>query len=305
MNAPELVNLSGLMRRTSGSREVIVGLIDGPVAMAHPDLNADHLRETPGRKGATCDRTDSLSCLHGTFVAGILAARRGSAAPAICPGCTVVIRPIFLEAAAGRDAMPSASADDVVAAIMECIDAGSRVVNLSLALVQPSRSGERALGDAFSRAAANGVIVVAAAGNEGTLGSSAITRDLRVIPVAACDGRGRPLARSNLGLSIGSRGLAAPGDRITSLGADGVPLTLGGTSAAAPFVTGAIALMWSEFPKASATEVRLAILGASRARGHSVVPPLLDAGAAHRMLARSRSADASPRIYLPVQAHVP
>ena len=61
---------------------------------------------------------------------------------------------------------------------------------------------------------------------------------------------------SNLGSSIGSRGLSAPGGAITSLGATGKPLTLGGgTSVATPFVTGAIALLWSAFPTATAAQV--------------------------------------------------
>ena len=49
--------------------------------------------------------------------------------------------------------------------------------------------------------------MVAAAGNQGTLGSSAITRHPWVIPVVACDLRGRPMNESNLGSSIGRRGL--------------------------------------------------------------------------------------------------
>ena len=40
----------------------------------------------------------------------------------------------------------------------------------------------------------------------------------RLIPVAACDLQGRPLNESNLGSSIGRRGLMAPGVAITSLG---------------------------------------------------------------------------------------
>ena len=92
------------------------------------------------------------------------------------------------------------------------------------------------------------MIVVAAAGNQGALGSSAITRHPWVIPVVACDDRGRPTNESNLGGSIGRRGLSALGAGVTSLAAEGEPLTLGGTSVAAPFVTGAIALLWSDFP---------------------------------------------------------
>ena len=89
---------------------------------------------------------------------------------------------------------------------------------------------------------------------------------------------------SNLGASIGRRGLSAPGKDITSLGAEGQPLTLGGTSVAVPFVTGAIALLWSEFPAASAARIKLAICNASAPRRASVVPPLLDAAAAYRVM---------------------
>jgi subtilisin family serine protease len=89
---------------------------------------------------------------------------------------------------------------------------------------------------------------------------------------------------SNLGSSIGRRGLTAPGDAITSLSAKGQPLTLGGTSVAAPFVTGTIALLWSEFPAATAAQIKLAISQASAPRRASVVPPLLDAATAYQSL---------------------
>jgi len=169
-------------------------------------------------------------------------------------------------------------------AIIECIEAGARVINLSLGLAQPSTTGERALEEALNHAVSHAVIVVAAAGNQGTVGSSAITRHPWVIPVMACDLRGRPMNESNLGSSIGRRGLSAPGDRITSLGSEGKSLTFGGTSVAVPFVTGTIALLWSEFPTASATQIKLAISHATTPRRASVVPPLLDAAAAYRIL---------------------
>ena len=89
---------------------------------------------------------------------------------------------------------------------------------------------------------------------------------------------------SNLGGSIGKGGLRAPGDSITSLGADGQALTLGGTSVAVPFVTGAIALLWSAFPSAPAARIKLAVTQASTLRRPSLVPPLLDAAAAYRTL---------------------
>jgi subtilisin family serine protease len=228
-----------------------------------------------------------MACLHGTFVAGILAAKPDSTAPAICPNCTLLIRPIFAETTPGRDCMPSATAPDLSAAIIDCIDAGARIINLSLGVAQPSTRGERALQEALDQAARHGVIVVAAAGNQGTLGTSVITRHPWVIPVAACDLHGRPLNDSNLGSSIGRRGLSAPGDRITSLSPQGQSLTLGGTSVAVPFVTGAIALLWSEFPAVTAPQVKLAITRANTQRRGSVVPPLLNAAAAYELLSNA------------------
>lgn len=288
MDPLNLVKLTALMERFSGSPEVKIGLIDGPVATQHPDLG-EFLREIPGNNGATCTQANSIACTHGTFVAGILSAKRNSPAPAICPNCTLLVRPIFTEVTSGREHMPSATPKELAAAIIECIDAGARVINLSLALAQPSTKGEQSLEEALNQAVRRGVIVAAAAGNQGTLGSSAITRHPWVIPVVSCDLRGRPMNESNLGSSIGRRGLSAPGDAITSLGAEGQSLTFGGTSVAVPFVTGAIALLWSEFPSATAAQIKLAVTQASTPRRASVVPPLLDAAAAYQILLTTNS----------------
>lgn len=284
MDSLDLVKLTALMEHTRGSPEVMIGLIDGPVVTQHPDFAGKHLREIPGSNSTACAQASSTACLHGTFVAGILSAKRSSPAPAICPDCTLLVRPILAEVTSGRDHIPSATPKALAAAIIECIDAGARIINLSLALAQPSSTGEQSLEDALNQAVKRGVIVVAAAGNQGTLGSSVITRHPWVIPVVACDAQGRPMNESNLGSSIGRRGLCAPGDGITSLGAEGPPLTLGGSSVAAPFVTGATALLWSAFPAATAAHIKLAISQASTLRRGSVVPPLLDAAAAYQVL---------------------
>lgn len=284
MEPLDLVRLAALMERTSGIPEVKIGLIDGPVVTQHPDLAGENLREIPGANRGTCIQANSTACLHGTFVAGILAARRSSAAPAICPDCTLVLRPIFAETTPVKGQMPSASPQELAAAIIECIHAGARIINLSLALAQPSARGEQALEEALNQVLVRKVILVAAAGNQGTLGSSAITRHPWILPVVGCDLSGRPMQESNLGASIGRRGLRAPGDGITSLGSEGKLLTLGGTSVAVPFVTGAIALLWSEFPGATAAQIKLAVTQGSTPRRTSVVPPLLDVAAAHQVL---------------------
>ena len=180
--------------------------------------------------------------------------------------------------------MPNATPEELAEAIVDSVDAGARIINLSSALAQPSPKAESKLEEALNYAAHRRVIIVAAAGNQGTVGSSAITRHPYVIPVAACNGQGRPLSESNLGDSIGRRGLSAPGENITSLGTNGKPQTFGGTSAAAPFVTGVIALLWSEFPGASAAQIKLAVTQAGTRRRKTIAPPLLDAWAAHQAI---------------------
>jgi len=280
----DLVKLRPLMELSSGRVETTIALIDGPIASNHKDLSNTNIREIPGTLAGTCARADSVACMHGTFVAGILCATRGSAAPAICPKCTLLVRPIFAEGISANGHMPSATPQELATALSDCIEGGAHVINLSAALAQPSSKGERKLEEVLDYAARRGVIVVVAAGNQGRVGSTALTRHPWVIPVIACDLRGRPLGYSNLGNSIGRRGLSAPGDGVTSLGVNGKAPTFGGTSAAAPFVTGTITLLLSVFPKATAAAVKSAVTRAGFQRSPTVVPPLLDAWAAYQDL---------------------
>jgi subtilisin family serine protease len=137
---------------------------------------------------------------------------------------------------------------------------------------------------ALDYARARGVLVVAAAGNQGALGSTAITRHPWVIPVVAADILGRPSIQSNLSGSIGRNGLAAPGYGVISLATGGGSIVLGGTSVAAPFVTGTAALLWSVFPRASASQVMIAVTQKGTNRRRSILPRLLNAAAAFQLL---------------------
>ena len=108
-----------------------------------------------------------------------------------------------MEAINGNGQMPSATPEELATAIIDSVNAGARVINLSSALIESSPKGEIKLEDALNYAAHRGTITVAAAGNQGMVGSSAITRHPWVIPVAACDAQGRPLPETNLGSSSG------------------------------------------------------------------------------------------------------
>lgn len=287
MDPLQQVVLAPLMAVTGGSTHVVIGLIDGPVAKDHPGLEGARLRELVSAPSGRCSLASSAACRHGTAVAGMLCASRQFLPSAICPGCTLLVRSIF--SANGNEAggVPNAEPEALAGAIGDCIGAGACVLNLSVSLGDVSRSADDALSEALNYAARRDVLVAAAAGNDGTIYSSAITRHPWVIPVTACGGAKVPLGTSNLSSSVGRRGLLAPGERITSLGPNGQAMTFSGTSFAVPFVTGSIALLWSAFPDASAAEVRMAIVPQTSRRA-AIVPPMLDATAAYQRLAATR-----------------
>lgn len=282
MPAIDVVGLRHLMDLSIGRADIAIGLIDGPVEFNHPELASLRNRLVAVGREASCESDRSDSCQHGTFIAGMLCAARGSGAPAICPGCTLLVHPVF----ARRTDKPATTVHALARAIDRTVAAGARVLNISLEIARSSEpASEAMLLDSLNAAARRGVLIVAAAGNGSQVGSSAITRHPWVIPVVAFDGRRRPLATSNLGHSIGRNGIGAPGHAITSLAPDGKLTTASGTSISAPFVTGTIALLLSLFPRSTPTHVRRAIAGSSRRL--AIVPPLLDAFAAYRQLGAS------------------
>ena len=278
-----MVGLTPLMERTRGRPEVTIGLIDGPVALDHPGLARDQVRELPGRGAGS--RPNSNAGLHGVFVAGILSAERGAAAPAICPGCTLLVRPIFGDTASIDD-MPSTTPAELAQAILDCVDAGARVLNISAALAPPFLKNEQAVGKGpdLCRKARRDC-------GGGSRQPSHARRDDHHPP--SMGGAGRLLQPAGPALGAFESGTFDRPSRIGRAGRghhqSGVrttrPVTSGGTSAAAPFVTGAMALLWSEFPSATAAEVKGAVLHAHRRRT-TVVPPLLDAWGAYQTLRR-------------------
>jgi subtilisin family serine protease len=263
----DLVGLGSLMQLTSGDPRIGVCMIDGPVALDHPLLDTRHVRILKSKNNSMAASAEA-DTHHGTATAGILFAKRNSAVPGICPECTIGIRPILQEM--------SASTAELAEAILDGINSGSRIINMSLALSHLSLNRERGLEDALQKAAAKGVLVVAAAGNGGAVAGSVITRHPAVIPVVGCDSSGRPTRSTNLGLTIGRRGVCAPGEGVLSLSSRGGTKRFAGTSVASAIVTGAVALLWSLLPHATAAQVRTAILRSPKGRRLAIVPQLLD-----------------------------
>jgi hypothetical protein len=111
-----LVNLPPLMERTSGRPEIVVGLIDGPVATGLSSLASENIRQAAGSSGS-CPALGGPACQHGTYLAGTLNARRSSPTAGICPGCTLLVRSIFLDTSGEDGELPRATPDELAAAL--------------------------------------------------------------------------------------------------------------------------------------------------------------------------------------------
>lgn len=163
---------------------------------------------------------------HGTHVAGVIGARRGLA-KGIAPGCTLLSLKVL-----GHSGMGSNEA--VAAAVLHAIEVKADIVCMSLGSPRPDPK----LHEAIKIASREGVIVVCAAGNDGgAVNYPAAFAE--TIGVGAVDKTGAACQFSSRGKEIV---VAAPGADITSTWlADGYA-TISGTSMAAPFVAGTLAL---------------------------------------------------------------
>lgn len=277
------VHLAPLLAQSEGSADVSVAIIDGPVDTSHEGFAGRSFVRVNGDRRVRCSIDNSVACKHGTFVASEIGAARGSGALALAPACPIILRPIFSEGVDASGRAPTVSAADLAAALLDALSAGARVVNLSVGLADTAMEPSPALDEAFDAARARGVVVIAAAGNQGALGAVPLFARGWVGPVVACGAGGRRRPDATFGPSVGRYGLLAPGAQIDGLNSGGGLRTMTGSSAAAPIVSGAAALLWSIAPSASASAIVAALRGDPRAR-RGVVPPMLNAEAALRRL---------------------
>jgi subtilisin family serine protease len=295
MRSPlDQVKLQSIMSLSSGYHKIVVGIIDGPVNLNHPAFQDSRIRTVRTSQEGLCRVADSNACMHGTFITGILAAKRGSKAPGICPRCEILLYPIFKEnrnddpnvRVSKGFSIPANTAIELSKAIVETIDAGAKIINLSLGLSSSSLIIYPELQQAYDYACRNNVILVAAAGNQGNIGSISLINHQWITPVVACDVNSQFSPMSNYGSSIGNRGLMAPGVDITSISSEGQYTQMSGTSVACPFVSGTVALLWSLFPDTKAAQILYAIRKAAstNTKKRSIIPPLLDAEKAWTLL---------------------
>lgn len=277
------IKIVSLMSSTDGDPNIVIGIIDGPVELDHPAMKETGSRNISPVSVNGCKVAESHACKHGTFIAGMLCAKKDSLAPSICPGCTVLVKPIFCEDSSRDKDCPEVTPEKLASAIVETINAGAKIINLSMGLSTTPLLEHQELKESFDYAFRKGVLLIAASGNQGRIGHIPLFSHSWVIPVVASDSLGNLDRGSNIGPSVGLRGIMAPGVNITSTSPDGKYTKMSGTSVAVPFVTGTAALLWSLFPKVSASDIRNAVLLHGKRR-KTIVPPLLNAEASWHIL---------------------
>jgi len=229
---------------------VRVAVIDTGIDEDHPDLAGMVIGGADFSGIGTPDGTQPVGPggFHGTMVSSLIAGQGmiSGGVIGVAPGVELLAVSVGL-------GVEGADTDAQVAqAIIWSVDNGASVINLSL-----SRNSERwpaSWDEAFLYAFENDVVVVAASGNREAQRYATATATIPgVLSVTAVDSAGN--VNSSAGVSGIGVAVAAPGIEMLGSFPGGEIETWEGSSAAAPIVTGLVALMRQADPVASANDI--------------------------------------------------
>ena len=264
---------------STGSRNVVVAVLDTGVDYTHADLAANIWTNSTDVAGNALDDDnngfvndvhgynfydDTGDAMddsgHGTHVAGILGASGNNGQGVTGVNWSVSIMSLKFLGADG-----SGYTSDAVRAINYATMMRTQY-GVNIRVINASWGGggfNQALSDAIQAAGAAGILVVAAAGNTPTNNDTAPQYPANyclsnVISVAATDRTDHLASFSSYGASTVQ--LAAPGVGIYSTYPGNSYTYLSGTSMATPEVAGVAALAWSVAPNATVAQIRSAIL---------------------------------------------
>jgi serine protease len=245
----EELGMTDLFDRSLGDPDVRIGVIDSGIDIGHSDLAAGVLAPRDLVEGDD-DPTPDPGDEHGTAVSGVVAARanNGTGMVGLCPECTLV--PVRL--------LGSNTLSAEITAFEHMIEQDVAVINNSWGFVG-AVAVPTALEEVINRAAREsrgglGAVVVFAAGNDSReIEDGEMQAMNRVICVSAVDRYHLPANFTNSGASVD---IAAPAATVSLAPNDGITTTFGGTSSAAPVVSGIAGWLLSIAPELTAAEVR-------------------------------------------------
>ncbi|GAA0406511.1 type VII secretion-associated serine protease [Acrocarpospora corrugata] len=252
-------------------RGVLVAVLDSGVDPDHRDLAGSVRIGRDFTEGANPDDVDPVR-LHGTYMASLIAGHghgpeRGDGVIGVAPEARILsVRVILEDEEPGfRTFNAEARYEGVVAkGIRYAVDHGADVINLSISKDLATEAERAAIRYAISK----GVVLVAAAGNDGagrrTAPYSYPASIPGVISVAAVTSTMTRASFSNRNSSVM---LSAPGVDILGAGPDNEYWVGRGTSQATALVSGVAALIKAKYPKMSPALVAQALASSAVAPG--------------------------------------
>ncbi|MEU0395197.1 type VII secretion-associated serine protease mycosin [Streptomyces sp. NPDC006208] len=272
--------------QTTKGKGITVAVLDTGVDDQHPDLAGSVL---PGKDliGFGAERGDRAWAHHGTAMAGIIAAHghgfgNESGVMGIAPEAKILPVRVILEGGdKSRDRARKTRGTALAQGIRWAADHGADVINLSLGDDSKSAHPDAGEDAAVQYALSKGAVVVASAGNGGEKGDhvSYPAAYPGVIAVTAVDRFGTHAAFSTRRWYAT---VSAPGVDIVIAHPDRRYYQGWGTSAAAAFVSGAVALVRSAHPDLSPAQIKKLLSDTARnsptggrddSRGHGLVDP--------------------------------
>ncbi|MFO0896677.1 MAG: S8 family serine peptidase [Pirellulales bacterium] len=282
-----LTGLDRLWQATQGDPHVVIALLDGPVDTAHACFQGARVQNCGGGLVARSAASNGLAMAHGTHVASTIVGQPGSPVVGVAPGCTVRVCPVFVDQGAG---LRACTQPDLARALWSALRpsrgvAPPLVINISGGELMPRCAGTHcptavgfahpSLRAAIEECHRRGVLVVAAAGNDGCRCQHVPAALPGVLAVGALEAQG-PAPYSNHGPVYARQGVLAPGRAILGAVPGGGTIARDGTSFACGVVSGLAALLLSlqqmRGQEPSARAVREALLRSRDAIRSSATP---------------------------------
>ena len=279
-------------RRPAGARDIrpqVATRTGGIIAVLDTGISAEHewLRDRllPGTSFVETETDTTDLNGHGTHVAGIIALGAPDA----------VILPVKV-----LDRNGYGSDLSVADGIVWAMENGASVINLSLGA---PGGVSWVLGEALAEAERRGVIVVAAAGNDGVLSEPHYPAAVEtVLAVTATDSQWQETEFDQTGNYID---IAAPGEEIYSSYTDGGYGYLSGTSMSAPAVSAAVLRLRALQPAWDAAQIRSHLLATSEDVGEPGRDPVFGWGLLRADRAMSTPGPLAPETFYRVNAYQP
>lgn len=244
-----MVQANQLTQPNGSARKVCV--IDTGYNDGHPDLPMGQGIANNSQVG----QWDNDGNGHGTHVAGTVAAlANDEGVVGVYPGVDVYTVKIF------NDSGSWTFASDLIQGIQQCKNAGSNVVNMSLG----GGGSSTAEANAMQGFVDDGMMLVAAAGNDGNSSMSYPASYSSIISVAAVDSSESRASYSQYNSQVE---IAGPGSAVNSTWPVNTYRSISGTSMATPHVAGVAALVWSFFPQCTNEQIRSVLNNTAKDKG--------------------------------------